>query len=139
MIILDTNVVSAQMRSPPDAAVLNWLDLQPASSVWITAVTLYEIKSGLSLMPDGRRRIALEASFETMLNHVLESRVLDFDRAAAIAAAGITARRRLAGVTVDLHDTQIAGIAVAHRGTIATRNVRHFNDVDIPVVNPWEA
>jgi len=64
--------------------------------------------------------------------------VLAFDAAAAGKAAIVAARRRQAGRTVDLRDTQIAGIALARHATIATRNVRHFDDPSVLVVNPWE-
>jgi len=63
--------------------------------------------------------------------------VLDFDPAAATAAAALAAGRQRAGRPADLRDTLIAGIALARRGTIATRNVRHFADLKVPVVNPW--
>jgi toxin FitB len=64
---------------------------------------------------------------------------LDFDRSAADAAAGLAAERQRKGRTVDMRDTQIAGIVVARRATLATRNVKHFADLTGEVVNPWEA
>ena len=63
MIILDTNVLGALMRAVPDAAVVAWLDRQPADSVWITSITLFEARFGLALLPLGRRRQTLEAAF----------------------------------------------------------------------------
>jgi predicted nucleic acid-binding protein len=137
VVILDTNVISALMTAPREESVARWLDQQPAPSIWITSITLFEIRTGLGLLPTGRKRLALEAAFDTLLSNVLKRRLLDFDGPAAIAAAEITARRRAAGVNVDIGDTQIAGIAAARRATLATRNVRHFEDMDIPVVNPW--
>lgn len=138
MIILDTNVLSALMRAVPDVPVIDWLDRQPPESVWITSVTLFEARFGLSLLPKGRRRQALESAFDRLLEDDLESRVLDFDSAAAAAAAVLAATRQKAGRSVDVRDTQIAGIALARRATLATRNVRHFRDLKIPVVNPWQ-
>jgi len=137
MIILDTNVLSALMRESPDAPVVAWLDRQPAESIWITSLTLFEARFGLASLPAGRRRRALEASFEHLLNEDLESRVLDFDSAAATQAALLAAERRKRGRPVDMRDTQIAGIALARRATLATRNVRHFRDLKVPVVDPW--
>lgn len=139
MIILDTNVLSALMRTVPDASVLAWLDAQSADSIWITTITLFETRLGLALLPEGRRRRVLEAAFEEVLQSDLENRVLDFDRTAAVAAARLAAKRQQVGRSVDLRDTQIAGIALARRATMATRNVRHFEDLDVPVVNPWVA
>ena len=139
MIILDTNVLSALMRKMPETQVVAWLDRQPAESVWITSITLFEARLGLALLPSGRKRQALEAAFGRLLEEDLENRVLDFDSAAAIEAAALGARRQKSGRPVDIRDTQIAGIALARRATLATRNVRDFGDLKVPVVDPWEA
>lgn len=139
MIILDTNVLSALMRRAPEAPVVAWLDRQPAESIWITSVTLFEARLGLALLPKGRRRQGLEAAFAQMLKDDLEERVLDFDGAAAGEAALLAAERQKRGRPVDMRDTQIAGIALARRATLATRNVRHFRDLKVPVVDPWQA
>lgn len=139
MIILDTNVLAALMRTVPEVSVVAWLDRQPAESVWITSITLFEARFGLALLPAGRRRQALEAAFARMLKDDLENRVLDFDSAAAIEAASLAATRQKNERSVDMRDTQIAGIALARRATLATRNVRHFGDLNISVVDPWAA
>lgn len=139
MIILDTNVLSALMRKAPEAPVVAWLDRQPAESVWITSVTLFEARLGLALLPKGRRRQALETAFAQLLELDLENRVLDFDSAAAAEAASLAAERQRAGRPVDIRDTQIAGIALARHATLATRNVRHFLDLKVPVIDPWQA
>lgn len=138
MIILDTNVLSALMRIAPEAQIVRWLDLQPAESIWITAITLFETRLGLALLPKGRRRQLLELAFDRLLEDDLESRVLDFDSAAATEAAALAAARQRAGRTVDMRDTQIAGIALARRATLATRNVRHFQDLSVTVIDPWQ-
>jgi len=101
--------------------------------------TLDSAQVGLALLPNGRRRQALELAFEQLLTEDLEERVLDFDRSAAEAAAGLAAERQRNGRTVDMRDTQIAGIVIARRATLATRNVKHFADLTAEVVNPWEA
>jgi toxin FitB len=139
MIILDTNVLSALMRTVPDAHVVAWLDRQPAESVWTTSITLFEAYLGLALLPTGRRRRTLEAAFARLLQEDLENRVLDFDSAAATEAASLAAARQKNGRPVELRDTQIAGIALARRATLATRNVRHFRDLRILIVDPWAA
>jgi predicted nucleic acid-binding protein len=139
VIILDTNVLSGLMRTTPDGALVAWLDRQPADSIWITSITLFEARLGLAVLPQGRRRRALEAAFSRVLEEDLEHRVLDFDNAAATAAAGLAAGRRRAGRPADLRDTLIAGIALARRATLATRNVRHFADLNVPILDPWTA
>ena len=138
MIILDTNVLSALMRTAPETAVVRWLDHQPAESIWITSITLFETRLGLALLPRGRRRQLLEAAFERLFQEDLESRVLDFDRAAATEAAMLAATRHRAGRPVDMRDTQIAGIALARRAALATRNIKHFRDLNVTVIDPWE-
>lgn len=137
MIVLDTNVVSALMRADPDAAVIDWLDRQTAGAVWITAVTVFESRLGLARLPAGRRRRALEAGFERIVSEALGHRVLSFDSAAAAAAARLAAARARAGRPVDVRDTMIAGIVAAQRATLVTGNVRHFADLDVPVIDPW--
>ena len=125
------------MRAPPDAVVIEWLDRQPAKSVWITSITLFEARFGLALLPPGRRRQGLEFAFDNLLKEDLENRVLDFDSAAAIAAASLAAVRQKSGRPVDMRDTQIAGIALSRHAALATRNVRHFLDLKISIVDPW--
>jgi hypothetical protein len=118
MIILDTNVLGALMRKVPEAPVVVWLDRQPAESVWITSITLFEARFGLALLPSGRRRRTLEAAFARLVKGDLENRVLDFDSAAATEAASLAAARQKSGRPVDVRDTQIAGIALARRAGI---------------------
>ncbi len=126
------------MRREPETAVVGWMDQQPAESIWITSITLFEARYGLALLPNGRRRKALETAFEELLVEDLEGRVLDFDRSAAEAAAVLAADRQRQGRVIDVRDTQIAGIVIARRAKLATRNVKHFSDLGVEIVNPWE-
>jgi predicted nucleic acid-binding protein len=139
MIILDSNVVSALMRSEQDPVIVNWLDLQPRASIWTTAVTTFEIQHGLAIMPVGRRRTERLAAFHRVIVDDMERRILPFDEAAAEEAASLMGARHRAGRLGELRDTMIAGIALAQRATLATRNVRHFDDLSVPVVDPWGA
>jgi toxin FitB len=137
MIILDTNVLSALMHQAPDANVVTWLDRQPRTSVWTTSVTLFEVRFGLQIMPTGKRRSLLMQAFESVLDR-MGQRIASFDAAAAEEAADLTAARQRRGKPGDLRDTMIAGIVLAHRATLATRNLGHFEDLSVSVVNPWE-
>lgn len=139
MIILDTNVLSALARPSPEVTVLKWLDGQPESSIWTTSITLMEIRFGLHTMPVGRRRELLARQMEDVLTKEIGERYLFVDAQAAAKAAELMAERKLRGHTVELRDTLIAGIALASRAVLATRNVLHFADLSVPVVNPWEA
>jgi predicted nucleic acid-binding protein len=77
--------------------------------------------------------------FKRALEEKLEGRILPFDEVAAEEAAILSAARQRSGRSVELRDTMIAGIALAQRATLATRNVRHFDDLTVPVVDPWHA
>ena len=137
MILLDTNVLSALMRDPPDAAVVRWLDEQVPERVWTTAVNAFEVRFGLARMAEGRKRRVLEEAFEAVLRDDLAGRVAPIDRAAAEAAGLLAARREAAGRTVDVRDTLIGGVALARRAAVATRNLRHFDDLETGVLDPW--
>jgi toxin FitB len=139
VILLDTNVLSAMMRAPADAAVIHWLDGLPEESLWTTTVTIFEIRLGLALLPDGRRRRRLEHAFAKALEDDIDERVLAFDVAAAEASAAIAAERQRSGRPIEIRDVQIAGIARARKATLATRNIRHFDGLGIGLVDPWTA
>jgi predicted nucleic acid-binding protein len=137
MIVLDTNVLSAFTRPVPDKAVIAWLDAQPRSSVWTTSVAIFELRFGIATMPDGRRRALVEERADRIISEIIEARILPFDAIAADASAALAAVRQRQGRPGELRDTMIAGIAIARRATLATRNTRHFDDLPVPVVNPW--
>jgi predicted nucleic acid-binding protein len=139
MIVLDTNVISALMRREPDVTVRRWLDDRPAESIWITAITMFEIRFGIETLAEGRRRRQLEADFARLLVDDFQGRILHFDDGAAEAAAGIAAGRKPLGRVGDLRDTLIAGIVMSRKAEFATRNLRHFQDLDVPVIDPWTA
>ena len=137
MIILDTNVISALMLERPDPVVTSWLDRQAPTSIWTTSITVFEVRFGLDSMPAGRRRTQRETEFENLLRDDLEDRILNFDRRAAEIAAGLMAKRGRAGRIIDLRDAMIAGITLSQNAMLATRNVRHFDDENLKVLNPW--
>jgi predicted nucleic acid-binding protein len=138
MIILDTNVLLALMRQAPDEQVVAWLDKQPRISVWTTSITVLEVRCGLQIMPAGKRRSLLIQAFEALLDRIGQ-RVAVFDAAAAQHAADLMASRHKKGRPGDLRDTMIAGIVLAHRAALATRNTVHFDDIAVSVINPWSA
>ena len=138
MIILDTNVLSALMQQEPDKKVVAWLDQQPRTSIWTTSLTLLEVRFGLQIMARGKRRSLLMQAFENLLD-MMSQRVAPFDAAEARQAADLRASRKRRGRPGELRDTMIAGIVVAHHAALATRNLSHFEDLSVPVVNPWLA
>lgn len=136
MIILDTNVLSALMRAPDNRSVVEWLDGQQ-QLVWTTTISVMEIRYGLATMPAGRRRNLRIAEFDRTVVQEMQDRILVFDSDAAEHAALLMAERRRSGRPSELRDTMIAGIALAKDAALATRNVRHFDDLRVRVVDPW--
>ena len=113
-----------------------WLDNQHADSIWISSITLFEARYGLALLSPGQRKSLLQERFDQLVQDDLENRVLPFDADAATQAAQLAAERKARGRPEDMRDTFIAGIALAKRATLATRNTRHFDDLSVRVVNP---
>jgi hypothetical protein len=139
VIIVDTNVASELMADEPSPHVIAWLDRTDPEQLWLSAITVFEIKVGIEAKPKGRRQRALLAAFDQLLIHDFQSRVLSFDLSAALHAAQIDADRQHRGRPAGFADTQIAGIAVSHGAAVATRNVRHFEDLSVELINPWDA
>ncbi len=137
MFVLDTNVVSELMRDRPDTGVLTWLDSQDTGSLFITAVTEAEIRTGISILPDGQRRRMLNAAAERVFTAFFDDRVLAFDSVAAQFYALIATDRRAAGHPISQADCQIAAIARSCDIPVATRNVSDFEECGIEVFNPW--
>lgn len=97
-----------------------------------------ELRYGVEIMAEGKRKQQFTEALEILLQTKFDGRVAGFDSAAASRTAQLMAKRRAEGRSIDLSDSMIAGIAEANRATLATRNVAHFQDLSVPVVNPWE-
>ncbi len=137
MIVLDTNVISSLIQATPDPTVLAWLNAQKSSSVWMTAINVFEIQFGLAAMPAGQRRQTLQQSFDKALAQ-MGQRVLELDTDAAREAALISARLRSIGRPIEIRDAMIAGTVAARGATLATRNTKHFVNTGISLVDPWQ-
>ena len=138
MIVLDTNVVSALIHPVPQVAVASWFADHATSSLYLTAVNEAELRYGLAIMPQGRRRDGLASALERMLRGGFANRILPFDGDAAAAYAEIAAARRIAGRPVSHADSQIAAIALSRGMAVATRNLRDFANMGIDTIDPWE-
>ena len=138
MVVIDTNIVSELMRAEPSAEVLAWMDDQPPRELFVTAVTEAEVRTGIALLPDGRRRRGLAEACERAFGSLFAGRVLPFDSDAARAYAEIAAARRVLGRPVSQADGQIAAIARSRGMAVATRNIRDFEDMGIDVFDPWD-
>jgi hypothetical protein len=139
MIILDTNVVSEGLRLAPDPRVLAWLDAQDIETLYLTTVSLAELRYGVAAMPNGKRKEALIAALEDRLFGLFSNRVLPFDVNASAAYADARVRAKLDGYALGVADGYIAGIAAARGFAVATRDVTPFEKSGVAVINPWTA
>ena len=137
MIILDTNVVSEFMTSPPADPVLNWLNAQDTTLLYLSTITIAEIGFGLSVMPAGKRRRLLSERFEQFVATAFDQRILSFDEDAARIYGEILCHRREIGPPMSTLDGQIAAIARSRDFGVATRNVKDFEECQIVLVNPF--
>jgi len=137
VIVLDTNVLSEPLKAVPEPKVMEWLDNQEVETLFITAVSRAELRIGVLRLPDGRRKSALAAQVERVLD-LFKDRTLDFDSAAADKLAQIAVRCEKIGKRATAPDAYIAACADARGFTVATRNVEHFEPTGVRLINPWE-
>lgn len=139
MFVLDTNILSAIMGAEPVPEVAAWVAGQSAELLFTTSVCQAEILAGLAIMPEGRRRRALEAAAEAIFLEDFEGRVLPFDTDAAVVYADLFAARRRAGRPTTTVDLMIASVAHAKGASVVTRDTGGFEGCGVPLINPWEA
>lgn len=137
MIVLDTNVVSEPMKPGGNAAVLAWLDLQVADTLYLTATSLAELLVGIQALPNGKRKAELGTALADLMTGLFGPRILAFDQRAAMAYAQLVSRARSAGHTISVAAGQIAAIAAANGFAVATRDTAPFLAAGMPVINPW--
>ncbi len=135
--LLDSNVVSELIRKVRNPAVVSWAARLALEDLFFSAVGEAELRYGAALLPAGRRRQTLLTDIDDMLREAFEERVLPFDREAAREYADIAASRRSAGRPVAPADCQIAAIARSRNMTVATRNVRDFENIGVDIIDPW--
>lgn len=138
MIVLDTNVVSELMRPLPSPTVVAWVDRQAESTLFLTTLTLAEIRLGIAVLPAGRRRTSLDEVFENAIRPLFADRVLVFDEPASREFALLRADARGRGLAIGDLDALVAGIARAHHFDVATRDVAPFEAAGLRVINPFE-
>jgi predicted nucleic acid-binding protein len=138
MILLDTNVVSEGLRPRPNMTVLAWTDMQPHESLYLCTPVLAELRFGLELLDDSRRKDHLRRGLEKIETDLFLGRILPFDVAAAREYSYLAAERQRSGRRIDLMDGLVAAIARARGAILATRNVGHFGDLGLELINPFE-
>lgn len=139
MILLDTNVVSEPLRQAPEGRVIEWIDAQAMETLFLSAITVAELRAGVAMLPAGKRRAGLQDALETRVLPLFAGRVLSFDLACTQAYATLIAKARAAGMAVAAADGYIAAIAATHGLAVATRDAGPFEAAGVAVINPWRA
>jgi toxin FitB len=135
VIVLDTNVLSEPLKTAPAEKVVEWLDNQNAETLYITAVNRAELRFGVLRLPNGKRKNALAARVERVLE-LFHDRTLDFNSAAADKLAQIAAEGEKNGKRALAPDAYIAACAAARGFAVATRNMNHFEHLGVRVIDP---
>lgn len=138
MILLDTNVVSEPMRPAPAASVVAWINAQPLDTLYLSAVTVAELRVGIAQLPDGKRKIGLHEDLEQRLLPLFAGRVIAFDLACSEAYAERVSMARKAGRMIVGADAYIAATAANLGFVVATRDAAPFEAAGLKVINPWQ-
>jgi toxin FitB len=138
VILLDTNVVSEPLNLNPDPVVVAWIDAQVIETLYLSTVSVTELRYGIAVLPDGKKKESLRTSLDERILPLFESRILPFDMDAAEICAELRARARTLGQGIGTADSYIAGIAAAKGLTVATRDTQPFEATGVTVINPWK-
>jgi len=134
-ILLDTNIISELGRPEPQSSVVDFLSALP--SAWLSTITLHELEYGLSLLPFGSRRSAIENTVSGLISQYSDY-IISVGQQEAQQAALLRAEMKENGRVLHLADSLIAGTAKAHNLVIATRNIKDFEGLGIELVNPFD-
>jgi predicted nucleic acid-binding protein len=138
-LLLDTNVLSEVTRPAPDARVLEWLDRLDEDRSFISVVSIAEIRRGVALMDEGRKREALAEWLARDLPQRFEQRVLPVDQPVALAWGDLMSLAKRRGRGLSSMDGLIAATAIARELTLATRNTKDFEGFGLELFDPWTA
>ncbi|MDE9535233.1 type II toxin-antitoxin system VapC family toxin [Xenorhabdus bovienii] len=139
MIVLDTNVISETLRQVSEPCVIEWLDSQPIETLYLSTITLAELRFGMASLPPGKRRDNLQKSLESRVLPLFAGRLLPFDMLASQSYGELMAKARTLGLAISKADGYIAVTAIANGMMVATRDVSPFKAADVDVINPWES
>jgi predicted nucleic acid-binding protein len=137
-LLLDTNILSEVQRPAPDRKVLGWLDAVDEDRVFISVVSIAELRRGIALMDKGRRRDGLAVWLTNDLPARFAERILPIDQAVAEHWGDLMAQSRRSGVALSVMDGFFAATALAKKLTLVTRNVKDFTSFGVLLLNPWE-
>lgn len=135
--LVDTNVISEIIKPAPDERVAGWSREQPRESLFLSVISIGELRKGLTILPPSERRKRLEQAIEESLTSWFGDRVLPLTRAIAEHWGTLDGQRQLAGRPLNIPDGQIAATAREHGLTVVGRNIRDFEGLGVQVLNPW--
>lgn len=139
MILIDTNVISELWKAEPNPDVLAWVDAQTVETLYLSAITVAELRFGLATMPEGKRRTIYQERLENEVLPTFTGRVLPFDLDASEAYADLMARAKAEGKAIGKADGYLAATASACGLMVATRDISPFEAAGLKIVNPWLA
>ncbi len=138
MIVLDTNIISELVKSSPDRNVADWFRREGETNCYLNSIVVMEQSFGAQrfhLRTGSDRYIR---SLESLLTNQFRGRVLDLVGDAPVMTGRLRARRERIGRAISVQDAMIAAICLTHDATLATRNVKDFEGLDLKLVNPFE-
>ena len=135
--LLDTNVVSEWVKPRPNLGVISWLEYVDEDRVFLSVITIAELRHGIERMPAGSRRKSLSDWLELDLHTRFEGRILAIDHLIADACGKIIAQSEAQGRQMETMDAFIAATALVHHCTVVTRNVADFQAVMKDIFDPW--
>ena len=139
MILLDTHVISEPLRREPEPGVIEWIDAQALETLYLSAITVAELRSGIALLPAGKRRTGLLENLERRVLPLFSGRVLPFDLPCTQTYAELIAKAQKTGLAIAAADGFIAATAAANGFAVATRDTSPFEAAGATVINPWKA
>ncbi len=137
MILLDTNVISEPLKLNANRGVLTWIDAQIVETLYLSTISLAELRFGIAALPLGQRRDTLLTNLEQRILPLFVGRVLPFDTVATEAYATLRAGARAQGKAIAPADGYIAATAATHGLIVATRDTGPFEAAGLTVINPW--
>ena len=136
--LLDTNCISEVVRSKPEPRVLEWKQAADETLLYLSVLTLGEIRKGLAWLPQSKRRTHLESWLEVELQARFSGRILPIDAAVADRWGVLAGAAKRRGISLSAIDGLLAATALQHNLTIVSRNVSDFANTQTPILNPWE-
>jgi predicted nucleic acid-binding protein len=135
--LLDTNCISEVVRQSPEPRVISWLEATDERLLYLSVLTIGEIRNGVASLPQSKRRTHLESWLELELRGRFLGRVLPFEAASAERWGILTAAAKKKGIRLGAIDGLLAATALHFDLTLVSRNVRGFAGTPVVLLDPW--